>query len=553
VPGAAATDAAAIASPDKPDVLAYDRAVQRVRTFVRRPVVAVIAVGILAAAVRFYHLGTPPAHVFDEAYYPKAGCLFVGYPRRECDVTSSDEKYWADRYNDVGSWVHPPLGKWAIGAGELAFGPDAFGWRFSAAVAGTLSVMVLAAIAQVLFGEVVWTYVAGVLLATEHLNVVQSRIGMLDIFLALWVVVAFLLLLLDRRWIERRTSTALRDEPSLVAAEARGSRAQAAETIEASAAGRRAESATLVAAPPEEHRARVGVPSPVLRPWRVAAGVALGAAIATKWSGATAIAFAVILSLLWERTRRRNAGVAHPVARALVQETLGVAISFLLVPAAVYVASWAGYFAWFGFDLGAWARMQAAMFSYHEHLKTLNDKGKPIHPYLSRAWQWIVMARPVVYFYEEHAGLRREIIGMGNPVTLWASVVAIPYLAVAWRRSRDWVAGAILVAIVVQYLPWFAVPRPQFFFYFTPVTPFLVLAVVYGLRRLARVRVEPGENDDAVRAARPWLPVVVGVVGLSVAAFVWFWPVLTAGSLTTHAWSLRIWFNGDPWPAFNWV
>ena len=524
---------------------------QRIRTLARRPAVAVVAIGILAAAVRLYHLGTPPTHVFDEAYYPKAGCLFVGYPRRACDVTSSDEKYWADRYNDVGSWVHPPLGKWAIGAGELAFGPDAFGWRFSAAVAGTLSVMVLAAIAQVLFRDVVWTYVAGLLLATEHLNVVQSRTGMLDIFLALEVVLAFLLLLLDRRWIERRT-------PSLDRAETPPEPAAATPAPEpppslAPGGGSRAESATLVAAPPEERRMSEGVPSPLLRPWRLAAGVALGAAIATKWSGATAVAFALILSLLWERTRRRRAGVAHPVRSAIVSETFGLAISYLIVPAAVYLASWIGYFVWFGFDLTAWARMQAAMFSYHEHLKTLNDKGKPIHPYLSRAWQWIVMARPVVYFYKEHAGLRREIIGMGNPVTLWASVIALPYLAVAWRRYRDWVAGAILVAILAQYVPWFAVSRPQFFFYFTPVTPFLVLAVVYALRRLAGVRIEPGEADDAVRAARPWLPVVVGVVVISVAAFAWFWPVLTAGSLSADAWRLRIWFNGDPWSAFNWV
>ena len=71
--------------PAKVHSLAYDRPMH-LREFVQRPVVAVIAVGLLAAMLRFYHLGTPPTHAFDEAYYPKAGCLFVGYPRRACDV-----------------------------------------------------------------------------------------------------------------------------------------------------------------------------------------------------------------------------------------------------------------------------------------------------------------------------------------------------------------------------------------------------------------------------------------------------------------------------------
>ena len=36
--------------------------------------------------------------------------------------------------------VHPEVGKWLIALGEKAFGMDPFGWRFSAAVAGSLMV-----------------------------------------------------------------------------------------------------------------------------------------------------------------------------------------------------------------------------------------------------------------------------------------------------------------------------------------------------------------------------------------------------------------------------
>ncbi|MBD4501620.1 phospholipid carrier-dependent glycosyltransferase, partial [Xanthomonas citri pv. citri] len=88
--------------------------------------------------------------------------------------------------------VHPPLGKWLIGLGMLAFGPDnGVGWRFSAAVAGTLSVLLVALATQHLLRSVSLGAVAGLLLAVEGHHLVMSRIGLLDIFLSFFVLAAF--------------------------------------------------------------------------------------------------------------------------------------------------------------------------------------------------------------------------------------------------------------------------------------------------------------------------------------------------------------------------
>ena len=166
---------------------------------------ALIAVGILAAVLRLWNVSYPNTRIFDEYYYSKSACIFLGYSNHRCDVNSEDERYWRRERNDTGAWVHPPLGKWAIAGGELAFGTDSFGWRVSAVVFGTASVVLLAGIAQLLFGSPLWTFTAGLLLATEGLNFVQSRVAMLDIFVTTWIVAGFLFLLLDRRWIDRRT------------------------------------------------------------------------------------------------------------------------------------------------------------------------------------------------------------------------------------------------------------------------------------------------------------------------------------------------------------
>ena len=51
--------------------------------------------------------------------------------------------------------------------------------------------------------------------------------------------------------------------------------------------------------------------------------------------------------------------------------------------------------------------------------------------------------------------------------------------ALAWRRIRDWRAGFILLAFAGQYVPWFLVDRPTFFFYVLPLTPFMVLYALH--------------------------------------------------------------------------
>src|SRR5699024_10358993 len=79
------------------------------------------------------------------------------------------------------------------------FGADTgTGWRFSAAVAGTLSVLLTTLIAQRLFRSVFLGGIAGLLLAVEGHHLVMSRTGLLDIFLSFFVLAAFGALLLDR-------------------------------------------------------------------------------------------------------------------------------------------------------------------------------------------------------------------------------------------------------------------------------------------------------------------------------------------------------------------
>ncbi|HXF57445.1 MAG TPA: phospholipid carrier-dependent glycosyltransferase [Actinomycetota bacterium] len=453
-----------------------------------RPAAVVFLVTALAAGLRFTQLGKPPTLYFDEVYYAKDACLLARYDYRDCGLRTPAEQT---------AGVHPPLGRWIIAGGEALFGNDPFGWRFASAVAGTLSVLLTSLLALRLFGSALWAGVAGLLLATEHLNFVQSRISMPDIVLALFVVAGFLFLTLDREWIERRTP-----EPEAP------------------------EEPPPFALPPDRP------PSPLLRPWRLAAGVALGAATAVKWSGGPALAGALLLALGWEWSRRRRLGLPSPLWEAVRAEAFGLFLSFVVVPLAVYLGSYGAWLADHGFSLRAWWELQGRMASFSIHLRAP-------HPYQSRPWTWLLLKRPVAYFYQcrpEGAPDCRsaEIIGIGNPVVFWGSLLALPFTAVAWARRRDWRAGVPLTGFAAQYFPWYLAARTQFLFYMTPVTPFLVLADTYAVRALAEGRWRA--------RGRPMRVLATAAVVLSVLSFVFFYPVLTAWPLPRIDWKARIWF-----------
>src|SRR4051794_28076705 len=109
-------------------------------------------VTLLAAFLRFDRLRIPHGVVFDEVYYSKDSHDLLRH-----GVELNQEG------TGPGFVVHPPLGKWAIALGEKMFGYNEFGWRFSAAVAGTVSVLIMCRVARRMTRSTLLGCFAGVL------------------------------------------------------------------------------------------------------------------------------------------------------------------------------------------------------------------------------------------------------------------------------------------------------------------------------------------------------------------------------------------------------
>jgi dolichyl-phosphate-mannose-protein mannosyltransferase len=446
--------------------------------------------------VRFPGLGSPSGFVFDEIFYARTACRFV-IGTAQCGIA------------DLVSGAHPPLGNWLIGIGIRLFGYDEFGWRIAAAAAGILGVALLYVLVRRLLagnvpeaGATVGATVASGLLAVDFLDVVQSRVAMLDVFVTLFVIATVLFAVID------------------------GGRSR----------GQRGEDA---AAPTWLRRVTLG------RPWRMAAGIALGAATATKWSGAYVALGVVVLVVACEMAAggaEASASRRVRLGTALLRELLPSLVLLGLVPLIVYLASYIGrvdgqLFALPWREGSVWRGIlehQLAMLRFHTGLA--GD-----HPYESAPWSWLLLKRPVAYYFQADSGAYREILAIGNPLTWWSGGLALVGLAVRWVRAGASAAGpeaVLLVAALATYLPWLVLSgsRTQvFIWYLLPTLPFLFGAL--GLL--------------AAWAWR-WLAgrVAIGVAALAVAvSCAFFLPVLTAAPLTPADWRSRIWFTDCERPA----
>ena len=167
------------------------------------------------------------------------------------------------------------------------------GWRFTGAVLGILLVALVVRIVRRMSRSTLVGAIAGLLLIGDGVSFVVARTALLDGFLAFFVVAAFGALIVDRDQVRERMHVALTEGRSN-------------ETV---------------------WGPRLGV-----RWWRFGAGVLLGLACATKWSGLYFVVFFGLMSLAFDVAARRQYQVLRPWLGAIRRDLGPTAYAFLLDP-----------------------------------------------------------------------------------------------------------------------------------------------------------------------------------------------------------------------------
>ncbi|WP_372663224.1 dolichyl-phosphate-mannose--protein mannosyltransferase [Amycolatopsis kentuckyensis] len=473
--------------------------------------VVTLVLTVIGGIVRLQNLGVPTdkgSPVFDEKHYvPQAWQVLRngGY----------EDNYG---YELV---VHPPLAKQLIAIGEWLFGYNGWGWRIMPALAGTLIIFLTIRVARRLTRSTLLGGIAGILVISDGVLHLQSRMGMLDIFIALFVLAAFACLLVDRDQVRERLATAVREG-----------------WVNESVWG----------------------PKLGFRWWRFATGLMIGLTFGVKWSALYYIVAFGLLCVFFDVAARRAAGVERPWLGTIRRDVLPALWAILLIPFLMYLGA---YWAWFASETatdrhyteikdiapGVWSWVPASLRSLadytgnvlHFHETLVTPKDNP-HPWESKPWTWPMGLRPMLYSYDGDVtgcGEARCVSAtmlIGTPAMWW---LAIPMLGWSVWRSvfrADWRYAAVLVGYLGGYVFWFTnIDRQMYFFYATPLAAFLVLGLTLCLGQIL------GSARRGFERRGTGLLVVSLYVGLVVANFAWLWPILNGVAITTGQWEAERW------------
>ena len=443
--------------------------------------------GILAAFTRFFHLSHPKELIFDETYYVKDAYSLLHHGFEAAWGEDVNNAFISGDFSglDVSQAayvVHPPLGKWILALGQGIFGSDsALGWRFSAALVGVLSVMLVVRIALRLFRSPLLAGVAGFAMALDGMGIVLSRTGLLDNILAFFVLLGFWAVLLDREHSRARLAHSV----------AHGFLTRDGGTHD------------------------TWGPSLFFRPWLLVAAAFLGCAMGVKWSGIYAVAVFGILVFIWGVTARKAVGAPLYIGAGVWREGFPAFIQLVPLAFITYIGSWASWFAnphgwdrtwaqnvdsselplsWAPDTVNSFLHYHSAMWDFHHGLNTP-------HTYQSQAWAWLVQARPVSFYWKGTEDMAsacpnsqcvQAITSIGNIAVWWLGVLALAALIVLGIQRNDWRAGAIGSGYVAVWLPWFAYSnRTIFQFYAIALLPFVVLALGWAIGAVTNALGQP--------------------------------------------------------------
>ncbi|CAN5405669.1 phospholipid carrier-dependent glycosyltransferase [soil metagenome] len=492
---------------------------------------APISVALFAFVLRVWNLGRPKTILFDETYYAKDAYSLLKHGYVRDFVESANTRIQSGNLrglmtDDPTQIVHPDGGKWIIAIGEQLWGLNSFGWRFSAAVVGSLTVLVLARLVLRLTGSVVIGCLAGFLLAIDGMHFVMSRLALLDVFLVFWIVCAVACLVADRDWIGARLD--------------------------------------------RRH---------LIRPWQIGAGICFGMACGTKWSAIYVLAAFGILTVAWEVLLRRRAGSTRNIVTSILVVGAPAFVAIIGFTAITYLATWTGwlihhdaYEARFGHGYGStnppWGAyvddkpstffgkaIQALRSLWHFHVMTYDFHtgsylaGKT-HPYQSNPLGWLILERPVGVDAindlpasscgaAKDSTCMRQVLILGNPVIWWSGALALIVALIEWIRSGDWRWGIPVAGLAATWLPWFMYgDRPIFAFYALATLPFTIIALSMIAFRVVR---------RAARHSARMHKIAWGVVGayalLALVIFGYFYPIYTDQLISHEAWMSRMWFT----------
>ncbi|MEX0271147.1 dolichyl-phosphate-mannose--protein mannosyltransferase [Leptolyngbyaceae cyanobacterium UHCC 1019] len=484
---------------------------------------------LLSLGLRFWGIHRFNTLVFDEVYFAKFAYNYLS---------------WTPFFDG-----HPPLSKYLIAAGmwvgsRLPFGQSEVNglvgdlvapwtYRWLNAVTGSLIPLVIVGLAYQITRCRRYAAIAGFFAALDGLFLVESRYALNNVYLVIFGLLGLWCL--------------------------------------------------LVSVEPRHPLKRGG--------WLLLSGICFGASASVKWNGLWFLlaAYGVLLvaQVIWRffprsptftpLTPSTKPDLLEKLARLRGWQLVIYFVALIAIPALTYILIWIPHLqlnAKLGFWTDLW-NIQGEILRYHERV----GSGSTVHPYCSTWFSWLVMWRPVAYFYKitgkgdplpsevalppsNAEKVIYDVHAMGNPFLWWFSTgaIAIVLAIVGWlfvqqittqikhrfnRRSNpvpsllpialSSTERSLLVFLAVCYLanllPWLRVTRCLFIYHYMGASVFASMALAWLVDRWL------GSRQAHLRQ--------LGIATLAIVtlSFLFWLPVYLGLPLSPSGFTLRMWLR----------
>jgi dolichyl-phosphate-mannose-protein mannosyltransferase len=452
---------------------------------------------VVALSLRFWGLERFNTLVFDEVYFAEFGHHYLTH-------TSFFD-------------AHPPLGKYLIAFGIWVKGYNPWGYRWMNALTGSFIPVIVAGLGVQLTRRHSFALLAGALAVLDGLLLVESRYGLINIYMLAFGLLA--------QWL------------TLLSCSHRGWKHWAILTL---------------------------------------AALSFGAAAAVKWTGLGFLLgpylFWIFGNLLRLSKKSSRDDQDMPLAKLLRLSFLWKLFLFIpVVGAVLYSLAWIPHLRQnpdFGFF-----EVHKQMFDYHRRV----GNGPSIHVYCSSLLDWPLMRRPVSYFYQLAASLQEpmpmtgppltfnnakyiySVYATGNPPLWWSATAAIAITFGATLRriglklpqqmpsrqnplgsnpKQDYLPLYFISSYAAHLLPWLSISRCAFLYHYMP-------AYLFSSMSLAWLLIQ-GLNAPWKRLSpRKWILLTTSMVNvlLSIGILVNVLPGLTPAFWKQPLWTLVLVFS----------
>lgn len=379
----------------------------------RDPLAWSVAITGLFALIAGWRLASPSIAYFDEVHYVPAAREFLNLIEHGLGEYRNRE--------------HPLLGKELIALGMLLAGDNPVGWRIMPLAFGTLALFASLRALWHASADRFATLAFGALLMTGFHLFIQSRIAMLDVFMASFLAVA--------AW------------------QFAGACAQ-----------------------PETGR------------WRLAlTGIALGLAMGAKWN---AIPLAVLPGIAFFAARlsagRRRLFMSRRGAPVPGITLVEAGFWLGIVPLVTYALTFVpGY--WLAVPLQPSPLAEQGLIGLHGEILALQKQVLAPHAYQSDWPQWVLNTRGIWYLYEVIDGAQRGVLLIGNPLTMLLGLPALAWCLVTGAWRGNWAKLAMVIGYSAALGLWLIAPKPvQFYYHYFVPQFFLLGALALSLSDLRR-------------------------------------------------------------------